>query len=243
MKQKNNELSISAIITVHAEGSLAAISYQSFNEACLYAEARGVSVERILVLDNPSDQTQRVFDALEGVVILETNYGDQGLVRNKAVNTASGDLIAFLDGDDLWGDNWLYKAREHLLNEGENVIAHPEFGWFFQGVSSVFINTDQRDPVFKEDFLRFGNYWDAMCMAYRSLHLANPYCKRRISDGFAFEDWHWNCHTISNGAEHHVVADTIHFKRRRNNSQTSEASGNNSLMPNTELTDYRRQSS
>ena len=238
MTTKNN-LSLGVVLTAHGEGAMAAVSYNSLLQACHYAETRGVEIEKMVVLDKPSSQTSATFEGLDnGTRILETDLGDQGLVRNVAVESSNCDLIAFLDGDDLWGENWLYEAHAYLSNQDDKTIAHPEFNWFFQGVSSVLIGLDQQDPVFASDFLRFGNYWDAMCMAHRSAHRAIPYCERKIKEGFAFEDWHWNCETVWHGFNHKIVNDTIHFKRRRQNSQTLEASGTKSLMPATEITAY-----
>jgi hypothetical protein len=234
--------SVGAILTVHAEGAMASVSYNSLLECCNYAESKGITVHKMVVLDRPTRQTRAVFDGLseiENTTVLETDFGDQGLVRNKAVEACSADLIAFLDGDDLWGENWLHLAHSQLCNRKVGTIAHPEFNWFFQGTSSILIGTDQSDPNFSSDFLRFGNYWDAMCMAHRSTYLNNPYCKRAIKEGFAFEDWHWNCETYLNGHVHEIVMDSIHFKRRRADSQTIEASTNRSLMPQSEITSYR----
>jgi len=170
--------------------------------------------------------------------LVETDFADQGAVRNLAAEISSGEFLAFIDGDDLWSENWLIEGVRYLQHAPKNVIAHPEFCRFFSGVQSVFVNIDQEDPAFRMDFLRHANYWDAMCMARRSTHLEHPYCTRRIRDGFAFEDWHWNCETIAGGHIHKVVADTMHLKRRRATSQTTQASGNRSLMPLTALTDF-----
>ena len=232
---------VSAVLTAHGEGALAAVTYRNFENVCAAAEERGLVVERIVMLDRPDARTRVVFDgATPELRIVETDFGDQGAVRNLAATLAAGEYLAFIDGDDLWGGNWLHEAHRFLAASPDNVIAHPEFCRFFSGVQSVFVNIDQEDPAFREDFLRHANYYDAMCMARRTTHLAFPYCKRRIRDGFAFEDWHWNCETIAGGQVHKIVPDTIHFKRRRQTSQTMQASGNRSLMPATALTDYAR---
>ncbi len=233
------KLNVEVVLTAHGEGAMAAVSYSSLLQAAQYAEARGIEVHKTIVLDKPDPQTSIIFEGLDnGTKIVETDFGDQGFVRNSAAQNSQCDLIAFLDGDDLWGENWIFEAHAFLSQRDETTIAHPEFNWFFQGVSSVLIGMDQDDPNFNTDFLRFGNYWDAMCMAYTSAHVAIPYCERQIKKGFAFEDWHWNCETVWQGFQHKIVNDTIHFKRRRENSQTLEASGTKSLMPATELTAF-----
>jgi len=232
---------IAAIMTAHGEGALSAVSLSSFMDAADHAEANNFTVQRLIVLDRADQKTRLVFEELDlaNVEIKTTDFGDQGKVRNFASEFCSAHAVAFLDGDDLWGENWLTEAYLFLTEYGDKAIAHPEFSVFFEGVSSVFVNIDQDDPEFDARFLRFANYWDAMCMAWRSTHLAHPYCDRRIKDGFAFEDWHWNCETVADGFVHKVVKDTVHFKRRRQSSQTIEASGNRSLMPATALASYQ----
>ncbi len=235
----HNTPTISAILTAHAEGALASVSYKSLQAACQYSRQQGIETHQIIMLDRPSAATRKVFEGLDdGTSVLETDFGDQGLVRNAAIEHSEGDYVAFLDGDDLWSENWLYEAAQFLRSHSSTTIAHPEFNWFFGGVSNVLINIDQDDPLFAQDFLRFGNYWDAMCMTHRSTYTNHPYCQRRIKDGFAFEDWHWNCQTYESGCVHKVIKDTIHFKRRRTRSQTIEASGTKSIIPDTRLTSY-----
>lgn len=231
-------------MTAHGEGALAGVSYKNMCNTVEFARAKGLSVEKLLLLDRADKYTGAIFQGLDqsDVTIIETDFGDQGKVRNLAANKANGKYIAFIDGDDLWSDNWLCEAHMLLEGFGEMGIAHPEFNWFFGGVSSLMINVDQESEQYEEDFLRHANYWDAMCMARTSTHIAHPYCERRIKAGFAFEDWHWNCETITAGFIHKIVPDTIHFKRRRANSQTIEASGNRSLMPETALTNFAKAS-
>jgi hypothetical protein len=234
---------VSAIMTAHAEGALAAVSFLNLMKCADYAEGLGLCVERVVVMDRPDDVTRRVLEEIDdpGVRLIETDYGDQGQVRNFVAEHVSGTYVAFLDGDDLWSENWLYDAWNQLHTDPrDNLIAHPEFNWFFQGTGSILINTDQESELFDEHFLRYANYWDAMCMTRRSTHLAVPYCRRRIAAGFAFEDWHWNCETLLAGFVHKTVADTIHFKRRRSHSQTTQASANRSTIPETRFTDYAR---
>lgn len=234
---------VTAVMTTHAEGALAAVSYNNLQATARFAEESGVSVEKVVVLDRPNSATRRIFQNIDdpAVRIIETDFGDQGKVRNFTAEHTDGKAIAFLDGDDLWSENWLFEAWNMMREDSrDSLIVHPEYNWFFSGTGSVLINIDQEGEHYREDFLRHANYWDALCMTYRKTHLDIPYCDRRIKDGFAFEDWHWNCETVAAGYIHKVVADTIHFKRRRAGSQTGEASGNRSLMPMTAITDYDR---
>jgi glycosyltransferase involved in cell wall biosynthesis len=232
---------ISAVLLAHREGEVTAgLSLRSFLDCIARAEKAGISIERIVVLDRADEETRLVFanQASHDGIVLETDFGDQGLARNEGVRCASGQTIAFLDADDLWGVNWLSDAWSMLSKCGSKTIVHPEFNWFFHSDRSLVVNTDQTDPDFDVEFLRFGNYWDALCLASRQAYLDFPFCKRDIEGGFAYEDWHWNCETLAAGYVHRVARGTIHFKRRQRWSQTIEASTNRSLIRRTPLLSY-----
>jgi len=231
---------ITAIITAHREGIISALSLHSLHRTVVVAREQGASVQTLAVLDRPNAATLDVFQERGGIIdaVHVVDFGDQGLARNHAIEQAIGEHVAFLDGDDLWSENWLADAWDFSRRQSKPVIAHPEFNWFFDGNNNIFVHTDQESDEFNVDFLRFYNYWDALCFAPRTAHRDSPYCRRDIKGGFAFEDWHWNCETIAAGYIHRVVPDTIHFKRRRAGSQTIEASSTRSLMRPTALTRY-----
>ena len=102
----------------------------------------------------------------------------------------------------------------------------------------MLIKIDQSDPLFDIEFLRFGNYWDSLCLAPQEAYAEFPFCKRDIQNGFAYEDWHWNCETLVAGFVHRVALGTIHFNRRRQWSQTIEASTRRSLIRKTPILSY-----
>lgn len=232
-------MDISAIITAHAEGPMAALSFHSLLDAVTEARRLGLTVEVLVVLDNPTSATVSALSAAEsrGAIISEVSFADQGAVRNYAVESSSGDYIAFLDGDDLWSENWLTDSYD-LCSQDPSAIAHPELNWFFERSGNLFFQADQTDPDFKPEFLRVSNYWDALCLAPVRAYKDHPFSTRAISHGYAYEDWHWNMETIEGGYIHRVVPDTIHFKRRRAFSQNIQAHRNRSLTRPSRFLDY-----
>lgn len=233
-------MDISAIITAHHEGVMAGVSLRSLLSATAMARDEGLEVEVIIMLDNPDPTTASVFSDAEihGWRLETVAYGDQGKVRNQAVKLSRGEYIAFLDGDDLWSENWLTAAHAVCASDPGRIICHPEVDWFFGSNNNRFFHADQTDPRFEPAFLRFGNYWDALCMAPREAYLRHPFSDREIAKGYAYEDWHWNCETFTSGMVHRIAEETIHFKRRREGSQTMEASSNKSVPRRTNLFDY-----
>lgn len=232
---------ISAIVTGHREKRLSVATLRSFARAIEVARAEGFTVEPIMCLDRPDPLTEALFRELgpQGVQIMLMDHGDQGKVRNEAVRQASGDYVAFLDGDDLWQASWLTRAARYLDQAGAgDIIAHPEYNYFFEGQATIFRQIDQDAPEFDIDLLRIRNYWDALCMAPRALYLAHPFAHRDIANGWALEDWQWNEDTIAAGLRHKTVPDTVLFKRRQKESQHSRASQSKAMHRRNGISSY-----
>lgn len=231
---------LTAVITAHAEGGVAEISLRSFRAAVDAAQAAGIAVEALVVLDNPDDATRAVFAgvAAHGYRLMETSHADQGRVRNDVIGRVAAPYVAFLDGDDLWSQNWLVDAYATCLADPGRVIAHPALDWIFEGEEMIAFFPDGRDPAFDPASVRVSNPWDALCMAPLAAYQDNPFAARAIDEGWAFEDWHWNMETIAAGYRHVVVPETIHFKRRRRGSQFVEARETRALPRPSALLDY-----
>ena len=229
---------VTCVLTAHDEGSMTPVSARSLLQAVEVAAAAGLACEVVLMLDRPTDATRRALTSFirdARPTVIETDHGDQGLVRNDAVAAASGAYIAFLDGDDLWSGNWLVAAHAVCHADPGRVIAHPEINWFFEGQATALFPPDMRDPDFDLSLLRCENVYDALCMAPAEVYRLHPFGQRDIKGGFAFEDWHWACETVDAGYLHHVAQSTIIFKRRRAASRNIEATTNKVTLRDTPL--------
>lgn len=232
---------ITAILTAHAEGPMVGASLRSLDDAVRVACRAGIEVEILVTLDSPTPITAEIVrEAADrvGARVVEVDHRDQGQVRNDAVDLAAGRYLAFLDGDDLWSENWLADAYQLCESDPGRVIAHPAANWFFENDGHLWLLADQTDPGFELPFLRVFNYWDALCLAPATAYAEHRFSQRAIKDGYAFEDWHWNMETVVGGYLHRVVPETIHFKRRRTSSQTIEATANKSLTRPSEFLTY-----
>jgi hypothetical protein len=69
-----------------------------------------------------------------------------------------------------------------------------------------------------------GNYWDAMSFTERRIILDYPFVANDLKAGYGHEDWDFNNRTLLAGIQHRPVPNTVHFKRRRANSQMARCS-------------------
>jgi glycosyltransferase involved in cell wall biosynthesis len=226
-------MSITSIIIVSDEGSIARATIESALAAAAYAGLQGLEVRTIVVADRPTSETVAALEPYEPLLkIIEVDAGDLGVTRNHAVSVADGDFVAFLDGDDLWTKRWLWAAYRVAVGDGnERVIVHPQYNVIFGGGEDhIYEHISTRDPLFDARYLIFSNYWLSLSFSRKTNYLSHPYSRNRVSAGFGYEDWKWNCDTIRAGYEHIVAPGTYHLIRRRHRSLRQRSNLANCLM-------------
>jgi glycosyltransferase involved in cell wall biosynthesis len=104
--------------------------------------------EIIVVDDGSTDDSALILEELSTkypIKLFRKANGGQSSARNYGVQVCSGDLIAFLDQDDVWYPNHLEELLEPYLEKH-----NPEIGW-------VYSNADQIGPrgeLISKDFLK-----------------------------------------------------------------------------------------
>ncbi len=224
---------ITVVIVFHKEGEHALPALSSMAELVSSAREAGLQVEARAVLDRPDALTRR-FVASRGAwldEIAEVSFGDPGLTRNKAAQSAKGQYLAFLDGDDLWGADWLRLAYAAATapDSPSNAIWHPESMYLFYSRDfdrhSVAHNPHPGAESFHFFFhpgvdtdlclntLLLESLWSANVFASRSIYLQHPYRATDSETGIGFEDWSWHIETVCAGIPHRIVTDTVHIIR------------------------------
>ena len=210
--------SIAAVVNLHREGSDALPSLISAWRAVERARARDIEAQLVLVLDSPDAPTEAVAAEWESraAQVLRTEVSDLGAARNVAAERLDADWLAFLDGDDLWGEDWLVAA--HAMATANSpavpVVFHPTVNIIFGDHHSLLHHIDSTDPAFLWSRFHLHNAWTALSFVKRQVVVDLPYPRNDLANGFGFEDWSWNMAVLDAGGEHRVVPDTCHFIRR-----------------------------
>lgn len=210
-------IDICCVINGHREGYMAYATIQSALKTIRYAQQNGLTVQLLAILDKPDAITRKVFSTYLGEEhqVEEVSYGDLSESRNHAVNLLEAKYVAFLDGDDLWGTNWLVDSFLLAETLDGKFVLHPEYNLIFGCVEShIFKHVDMNCEDFELEDLYLRNYWTALSFAPRDLYISFPYKKNTIKEGFGYEDWTWNFDTIRAGVVHHAVKGTAHYIRK-----------------------------
>lgn len=89
------------------------------------AMAQTRPAEEIIVVDDGSrDESAAIADAMPGVRVIREAHAGVAATRNKALAHARGDLVAWLDADDLW-------TPDKLAVQVAYLDAHPDVGMTF----------------------------------------------------------------------------------------------------------------
>lgn len=228
---------ISVIVVAHAEGRLIHATVQSVESAIARAHRDGLAIEWLFVLDRPTEDLVKYLHDRQPLrsSVIELNCGDLGLARNAGAQATQGKYISFIDGDDIWGSNWLVAAFEFAKRFENRCVLHPELRVTFEKETFFTRNVDQESAEFCRDSLMEHNYWNPSAFALRQTYLQHPFCALDLENGLGYEDWYWNCETVAAGYVHKVVPETIHglrYKSWKGSLTVKTVSQNCVLTPN-----------
>lgn len=232
-----SKVDITAIINLHNEGMLAHSSFLSLARAKAFVERLGLQVEVIGVLDNPTDETVAYVRECKilDIIPVRVSHGDAGLARNSGIQAARGEWIGFLDGDDLWAENWLAAAYTMGAKDTRPIIFHPQVNVFFGLHNFILVHVDMEDEDFELSVLAMANHWTALSFSKRQLYLSVPYRAADPKRQIGHEDWGWNLETILNGYIHKTVPGTVHAIRSRGDSRVHQTTARNAMPSPTNL--------
>ncbi len=226
-------IDVTVVVTAHREGLLLAPALAGLAEAVAHARRHYLAIDVTIVLDRADRLTQEVANRsdLAPSTRLLIDAGDPASARNAGVAVAAGRFVSFLDGDDVWGYNWLTAAYAFCVApDRDDVVAHSELNLMFGDETALWWHPDSADP--RSDPLAQGtaNQWDAMCFTGRDLLQKYPFRRNDVTAGYGHEDWDWNNRTLQAGVVHRPVPGTVHFKRVRSGSQSALCSAGDVIV-------------
>lgn len=134
--------------------------------------------EILVVDDGSTDGTRERVDAFAGPVrCIAAPHGGASAARNRGIEAASGEWIAFLDADDEW-------LAPHLELALERFERQPDLAWSCAAYARgpVGGNTEERRP--DETRLREGSWFDSYCAIARdwTVSMASLVVRRSVFD-------------------------------------------------------------
>ncbi len=227
---------ISTIVNAHREGRLCLPTIDSVLRAGARAATAGLSCETLVVVDNGDADTLAAIEHFRGRVRVEVcEFGDPSEARNFGVARAAGDFVAFMDGDDLMGTNWLeVAAATAALHATREVVVHPRENYVFgRGIApEIWLHPDMDEQRIDISFLKAANMWTQLSFAKADIYRKFKYRRNDIDRGFGFEDWVWNFETVAAGVTHLAPEGTIHFIRRKSTGSRNALSDARRIIPN-----------
>lgn len=223
------EPDITVTVNFHREGVFALSALASLNDLVAVARAAGLTVQTQAILDRPDELTKRILEIRGQWIdqVKEVSFGDLGLSRNAGIDLARGRFLAFLDGDDLWGEHWLRAAFAAATapTAPRQAAWHPEYLYVFSEPDfdgwpgpALRLMQSSDTPGFNRALLLFANIWSANVLATRELFVRFPYLAVDRDRGMGIEDLSWHLETLWAGVPHRVVPGTVHLIRRRRDS-------------------------
>lgn len=178
--------------------------------------------EWVLVDDCSSDNSVRIIEEFmqrDGRVILLKNLENlgSGVTRNKAIENAKGDFIAFLDSDDIWHSEKL-EVQVNFMLERNISFSHTSYGYINEHgnqIKSTFHVS--RHPVTYKHLLK---RTEISCLT--AIYNCKEIGKFYMSDHRRKQDYALWLAILKSGVESHPIDMELAYYRQTPSSATSQ---------------------
>lgn len=210
------KIDVSINVTAHTEGLLLYKSLRGVAACREAAEDAGIKTEVNISLDTSDGMTVRYAEQYAsehvGVNIYRVEFGDPAASRNVLISKSMGKYVAFFDGDDFFGEEYLVKAYQFAEKSKTPAVYVAELIVYFGAENVVKRSLDQNSPLFHPVNLFETNYFVSSNFVSRSIYEKIQY--QNNGSGYGMEDWHWNTRVINEGFKFYNIPGTIFFYRR-----------------------------
>ena len=236
------DIDVSIVLNMHREALFLAPTMYSLEKCVLEARAEGLKVELIAVFDRADEATRLAFaehdlSAYERVEAVEVDVGSLGLARNAGIERATGEYIWTSDADDLVSSNAIVALYRTARARGHGKVA------VFLEYLCAFGEQYHNVRYISAEFLTAADFalqhpFVSRIFVHRSTFQTLRYDDLRVTSGFAYEDWYFNCELRAQGYELLIAPDTVIFYRQRVGSLLRQANAASvRLIPHSRLFD------
>lgn len=207
---------LEVVVFIHDEGHFLGGCITSVMRAVAYAESKGRSVALTAVLRAATPLTRAWVDQrlATGWRILDCPEATLSQARNAARLAAVGRLVAFVDGYDLWCEDWLDRAADAATREP--AIWHPEvlitFGNDFQSTSGYSVIFQPLRLDYPAELLSEQRFASGFVVP-RDILSAHPWPDDDAERGWNAPDHWWNCDVAAAGHMHRALPEAFHYRR------------------------------
>lgn len=219
-------IDLTVILNAHNEDAYITRTLISLEEAAVFAQNLGISLELVIVVDRPTPVVREIaahaFPAgFQAKKFIEVDNGSLGLSRNDGAAVAQGEWLFLQDADDLLSFNALaglfFSAQRHgprSIHVCDTLIAF--------GVDPHLVTYFGSEIVTPIPFVDTHPYVSRIC-CHKNLLKEQPFVDLRLTSGYAYEDWFFNAEALAKGYSIHSAPDTIFFYRQRLNGLLRQA--------------------
>ena len=173
------------------------------------------NMEIIVIDDGSTDNTTTVLSPYSDIV--NYHYQDNrgpASARNRAIQLAQGELIAFLDADDIWPDDKIVRQLSHMEEFPDVEI--------IVGRQRVEYLSDAKELLYKEDDLVKE---PQVCQSF-PVALIRRSAFEKIGnideDLIYFEDWDWHLRARESGLKILAYDEVTNIHRRHSSNMTHD---------------------
>lgn len=239
------KIDVSVVLNMHREALFLRPTLLSLEACAVEAQNYGLTVELVAVFDRADEATRKTFDSTPldgfcGVKVVDIDVGSLGLARNAGIERAEGEFIWTADGDDLVSSNAIVELIKVARNH-----PHPNVAVFLDYLASFgeqyhVVRYVGSEWLTAADFA-FQHPYVSRIFIRRSAFDSLRYRDLKVTTGFAYEDWDFNCRIFAAGFDFKIASDTVLFYRQRGNSLLRQANSQSAkIPPHSPIFDQRR---
>lgn len=229
-----NKIDVSVVLNLHRESLYLKPTLHSLEACAIEAQRHGLAVELIAVFDRSDEATIFEFQAtpLKGFAFIKTtaiDVGSLGLARNAGIDLAEGEFVWTSDADDLVSRNAIVALHATATKHSYHNVA------VFMEFLAAFGEQFHVARYFDSDFYTAADFavihpYTSRIFVRKTVFDTLSYRDLKVSSGFAYEDWDFNCRLLAEGFEFKVAPLTLMFYRQRSNSLLRQADAASAKM-------------